>query len=93
METDLNFLEYSKHNRGDLGTERLKITEENQKKYKYSDPDKENHLLMKKNKGHYERDEAMGRNIRVIGNPLTNITINRKGRLIPVTVPDKEMQS
>lgn len=86
LEADLHLLEYSKYSRGDLGSERLKITEENQRKYKYQDGDKPG---SKRNR-HLEKDEIVIPSIRVIGG--TNSMI-RKGKMIPITVPEKEIQS
>ena len=95
LEGDLNLLEYSEQNEGNLRSERVKINEKLQKKYKYSDPEKnEGHpakVGYAQSKNQNENDELFKKNLKVIRN-IANMNFMRNGRMIPMVVTDKEHQ-
>lgn len=80
LENDLHLLEFLPHSKGDLCSERLKITEESKKSSKYSDGDK-----IDKKMRIYEKDEGFGRHYALMRN---NANIFRKGKVI--TVQDRD---
>ena len=85
LENDLHLLDFLPHSKGDLCSERLKITEESKKSSKYSEVEK-----LEKKMRHYEKDEGSGRHYALMrNNGLTNVNIFRKGKMI--TLQDRDL--
>lgn len=94
LEADMNMLEYSEQNEGNLRSERLKINEKSHKKYKNPDSERiDNHpikLVYAQNKGS-DNDESFRKNMKVLRN-ISNINILRNGKMIPFILPERDLQ-